>query len=250
MDLVHGKYMWPLTILYNVVSLRYLWWTDRRGSSGVARLGHTGECALATRGRAPPVQVYTSELSALIVLLLIANRAPNHLEIEQRSIATYIHRITSLIRSPYASLPYMWHTLHYDMVSEPTWEVIKFETFSRRACPGSPNASALHTEFRTNVVCPCCALASAMSWLRHCGEDWATATYYHSPNPTDWDSLYKQIFAQLPVTACPYLRKGPRVGKRIQVRSYACTIDKHAAGCWSQPSYKIVCTKFQLDSWP
>ena len=25
--------------------------------SGVARLGHTGACALATRGRAPPVQV-------------------------------------------------------------------------------------------------------------------------------------------------------------------------------------------------
>ena len=24
------------------------------------------------------------------------------------------------------------------------------------------------SEFRTDVVCPCCALASAMSWLRHC----------------------------------------------------------------------------------
>ena len=71
--------------------------------SGVARL----HGAHSTRGRAPPVQVYTGELSALIVLLSIANRAPNHLEIEQHSIAMYIHRITSLVRSPYASLPYM-----------------------------------------------------------------------------------------------------------------------------------------------
>ena len=36
-------------------------------SSGVARLGHTAWGT--TRGRAPPVQVYASELSALIVSL-------------------------------------------------------------------------------------------------------------------------------------------------------------------------------------
>ena len=38
-------------------------------------------------------------LSALIVSLSIANRGPNHLEIERHSIA---NRITSLARSPYA----------------------------------------------------------------------------------------------------------------------------------------------------
>ena len=35
--------------------------------------------------------------------------------------------------------------------------------------PKAPlNTSALCAEFCTNVVCPSCALASAMSWLRHC----------------------------------------------------------------------------------
>ena len=34
--------------------------------------------------------------------------------------------------------------------------------------PDLLNASALCAEFRTNVICPCCALASAMTWLRPC----------------------------------------------------------------------------------
>ena len=37
--------------------------------------------------------------------------------------------------------------------------------------PYLPNTSALGTEFCANVVCPCCALALAMSWLRH----WSTS---------------------------------------------------------------------------
>ena len=41
--------------------------------SGVARLGHTGAHALATRGCAQLVHVYAFELSVLIVLLSIAN---------------------------------------------------------------------------------------------------------------------------------------------------------------------------------
>ena len=32
----------------------------------------------------------------------------------------------------------------------------------------SLNISALCAEFCTNIVCPSCGLASAMSWLRHC----------------------------------------------------------------------------------
>ena len=51
--------------------------------SGVAALEHAGARALATSGRAPPAP------AALIVALLIANRALNGLEIERRSIAMY-----------------------------------------------------------------------------------------------------------------------------------------------------------------
>ena len=109
----------------------------------IARLGHTGARALATRGRAPPVQVYANELLVLIVSLSIANRKPNWAQtIEKRGIDMYI------VHSPID-----------DRASESTWEVVKSQTFSRTACPRSSNASAL---------CPCCALASPMPWLRHC----------------------------------------------------------------------------------
>ena len=73
----------------------------RRGSSGVARLGHTGAHALATRGCAPPVQACIPIIGADSKLLLIANRALNGLQIEWRSIAMFIHRITSLVPSLY-----------------------------------------------------------------------------------------------------------------------------------------------------
>ena len=43
-------------------------------TSGVAKLGHTGARAPATRGRAPPVQC-ACQLSVPIVLLSIANQA-------------------------------------------------------------------------------------------------------------------------------------------------------------------------------
>ena len=33
--------------------------------------------------------------------------------------------------------------------------------------PDPPSASALGAEICTNVMCPCCALASVMSWLCH-----------------------------------------------------------------------------------
>ena len=72
-------------------------------NSGVARLGHTGAHALATRGCAPPVQVCVRIIGTDSKLSLsIANRAPNGLQIERRSIAMFIHRITGLVRSPYA----------------------------------------------------------------------------------------------------------------------------------------------------
>ena len=86
-------------------------------ASGVATLGHTGARALATRGRAPPVQ------PRLIVALLIANRSLNSLEIERRSIAMHIDRITCLIRESAVSNSC---TLRYGMTSEPTWEGVFF----------------------------------------------------------------------------------------------------------------------------
>ena len=44
----------------------------------------------------------------------------------------------------------------------------KIPKFFWGGCPQTPlKASALCAEVRTNVVCPCCALATAMSWLRH-----------------------------------------------------------------------------------
>ena len=49
------------------------------------------------------------------------------------------------------------------MASEPTWEAVKFQNFLGEDAPRPPYAF----NFRTNIVCPCCALATAMSWLRH-----------------------------------------------------------------------------------
>ena len=40
-------------------------------TSGVARLGHTGPRALATRGRTPPVQVRNQIIGADSIILLI-----------------------------------------------------------------------------------------------------------------------------------------------------------------------------------
>ena len=77
----------------------------RRGSSGVARLEHTGAHALATTGCAPPVQICTPIIGADSKLsLLIANLALNGLQIERRSIAMIIHRITSLVPSLYVQV--------------------------------------------------------------------------------------------------------------------------------------------------
>ena len=56
-------------------------------TSGVARLGHTGLRALATRGRTPPVQVRNQIIGADNMVDNRANQALNGLEIERRSIA-------------------------------------------------------------------------------------------------------------------------------------------------------------------
>ena len=83
---------------------------------------HWGTCP-STRGRAPPVQVCMRIIGADSIVV----DRESGLEIEWRSMyVCIIHRITSLVRSTYASLPYKCCTLHYDMASEPTWEAMKF----------------------------------------------------------------------------------------------------------------------------
>ena len=82
--------------------------------------------------------------AALIVALSIANRWLNGLEIEWRSIAMYLHRITSLIGE--SSLRYGLRT---DLAG------CKIPKFSGGGCPQTPlNATALSAEVHTNVVCP------------------------------------------------------------------------------------------------
>ena len=103
-------------------------------SSGVARLGHTGAHALATRGRAPPVQVCNQIISADGIV---------------------IDRKTSTTLTVYTSLPYVtytapWYSLRTDC---------KISNFFWESTP-SP----------TCIVCPCCALPSMLSWLRHCSK--------------------------------------------------------------------------------
>ena len=66
------------------------------GTSGVAKLGHTGACALATRGRAPPVQAHLKIIGAECTLS-IANwelKVHKGVEIELRNIAICTFRIT------------------------------------------------------------------------------------------------------------------------------------------------------------
>ena len=95
-------------------------------------LGHTGARALATRGRAPPVQH--------LVALLIANQSLN-------GRVSY----ASLLQATYASLRY---DLRTDLGG------CKIPKFSGEGCPQIPlKASALHAEVYINVVCPWCALA-------------------------------------------------------------------------------------------
>ena len=59
--------------------------------SGVTTLGHAEARALATSGRAPATSLWLCPTgAALMVVLLIASRALNGLEIEQRSTAMHV----------------------------------------------------------------------------------------------------------------------------------------------------------------
>ena len=125
--------------------------------SGIPRLGHTGIHALATRGHAPPVQVCMWFIGADSIVVNHEAGAKRSWNWLAQYCYVYIHRITSLVREFAVS------DLHCTTVwpQNPTWEAVKFKNFSAGAPP--PTASALCEEVRTNVVCPCCSLASVMS---------------------------------------------------------------------------------------
>ena len=99
--------LWQFLVLGELTRLQNDFSYGLNGSRNCSRK-RTGARALATRGRASPVQVSMRIIGAL----LTANRALNGLEIERRSTA-YIHRITSLTHSSYASLPRL--TLRYGL---------------------------------------------------------------------------------------------------------------------------------------
>ena len=123
--------------------------------SGIARLGHTGAHALATRGCAPPVCRYTCELSALSVSLSI------------REFGTK--------RSWNRTAQYHYVYLNYES---------HMLTICKESMPQTPlNPSVLNAEFRANIVCPCCALASAMSWLHHCSSSSSDSTSLQVHHP-------------------------------------------------------------------
>ena len=124
--------------------------------SGAARVGHTGACALATRGCPPPVQVSMRIIGTdniVVDFYSCANRALDSLEIQRPSIAMYIHWITSLVRPLYTS------DVHYTT----TWSQNRhgrLYNFLGAACPRPPKCFC---SLRRNAVYPCCALATAMS---------------------------------------------------------------------------------------
>ena len=107
----------------------------------------------------------------LIVALLIANRALNSLEIERRSIALYNTGLrSSLIRSSYAS--FAVSDLHFATVYGLRTDLGGCKIPGGRMPPDPPISFCTLRGVRTNVVCPCCALATAMSWLRHWLRHW------------------------------------------------------------------------------
>ena len=102
--------------------------------SGVATLGHTGARALATRGRAPPVQICIRIIGTDSIVVDRESSAKLSWNRTTDALVSLIHRIASLVRSSYVSLPFKWSTLHYDMASEPTCNALKFKKIFWGAC--------------------------------------------------------------------------------------------------------------------
>ena len=134
------------------------------------------------------------KLSAPKVLLSIANRVlkiHEVLQIEQLSIAILYPQVNKVSYAPLISLFIVSsevnvHRAHirtkacskcsrfnatvltYNICLWLSAKIPKFlgEHVHRHPLP-SPIASVFYKEILTNIVCPCCALALAMSWLRH-----------------------------------------------------------------------------------
>ena len=124
--------------------------------SGVARLGHTGARALATRGCAPPVQVFIRIIGSenTVVDRESGGKRSSNRTAQYRYVYPQNYKSRN---SPYANLLYKYTALRYGLRT-----VLGGCNILGNHSPDLPNTSAL------GVVCPCCALASAMSWLRHC----------------------------------------------------------------------------------
>ena len=71
--------------------------------SGIARLGLTGACALATKGHALPVQVCMQIISTDVS---IVDRESGAKWLNDAVLLCISHRITSLVCSPFTILPY------------------------------------------------------------------------------------------------------------------------------------------------
>ena len=131
-------------------------WQDL-GTSGVARLGHTGARALATRSYAPPVQVFIRIIGAESTVVnhesgskMFSNRTAQY---------CYVYPQNYESRKPTdANLLYKYTALRYGLRT-----VLGGCNILGKCSPDLSNTSALGAEICLKVVCPCCALASAMS---------------------------------------------------------------------------------------
>ena len=101
-------------------------------TSDVARLGHTGAHALATRGCTTPVQICISADSIIVDY----RSGAKSLQIKRRSIAMFIHRIMSLVCASllYIRVTYiaLQDSLRTDLGD------CKIPKVSGRACPRTP----------------------------------------------------------------------------------------------------------------
>ena len=70
-----------------------------------------------------------------------------------------------------------------------------------------PEPSALRAEARTNVVCSCCALATAISWLRHCTLDMSIQRRQTEALSTGYDTIvnvWQCLFAVYTARTMPF----------------------------------------------
>ena len=95
---------------------------------------------------------------------LIVNRVLNGLEIEQRSIATRIHRNASLMRS-FTRVCGKWLTLGYGMATEPTWEAFNSKLFWGMMPPDPPKSfcTLRRSSYKRSVPMMCPSIGDVLA---------------------------------------------------------------------------------------